>query len=94
MNCERRDCNDKGKRYCQDRISNTQLLDINQVRSLLNCSQRHIYRLVEKDQMPKPIKLGSIVRWSSSVIDNWIFNDCPPVSSLDRKNSHSKKAGK
>ena len=55
---------------------NTALLDVNQVAALLNCSSRHIYRLSDAAKMPRPVKLGNLVRWSRHVIETWIDNGC------------------
>lgn len=43
----------------------------------LGCSTRHVYRLVDAGRMPRPIKLGSLVRWPRAVIDQWIADGCP-----------------
>lgn len=53
------------------------LLDVNQVGELLNCSPRHIYRLSDAGRMPKPLRLGSLVRWNRDVINDWIASGCP-----------------
>jgi len=65
---------------CQEEaaISQTKLLGVNQVAKLLNCSARHVYRLADAGKMPRPIKLGALVRWSRSAIDEWISAGCPP----------------
>lgn len=55
------------------------LLDVEEVSSLLHCSTRHVYRLVDDGKMPKPVKLGSLVRWNRVAIDNWIIDGCKPV---------------
>jgi len=57
--------------------SDTAMLDVNQVATLLNCSSRHIYRLSDAGRMPKPVKLGSLVRWSRAAVETWIAEGCP-----------------
>ena len=58
---------------CSDRIeSNGVLQDVRQLSETLNCSTRHIYRLVDSGKMPKPVRLGSLVRWPRAVIEEWI----------------------
>ena len=57
--------------------SNTVLLDVNQVATLLNCSSRHVYRLSDAGKMPRPVKLGALVRWSRDGIEIWIAEGCP-----------------
>ena len=51
--------------------------DVIAVASILNCSPRHCYRLADSGRMPRPIKLGALVRWDLDVIDAWIRNGCP-----------------
>ena len=45
----------------------------------LGCSARHVRRLADAGRMPRPIKLGSLVRWPRSVIEQWIADGCPNV---------------
>ena len=58
-------------------IPETALLDINQVASILNCSSRHVQRMVDAGRMPKPLRLGYLVRWDKSTIKEWISQGCP-----------------
>ena len=53
------------------------LLDVKAVADLLGCSTRHVYRLSDGGKMPPPVKLGSLVRWSRSAIEEWIDAGCP-----------------
>jgi excisionase family DNA binding protein len=55
------------------------LLDVKTVADMLGCSQRHVYRLRDTDKMPAPVKLGTLVRWSKSVIEHWIAQGCRNV---------------
>jgi len=43
----------------------------------LQCSTRHIHRLVDAGRMPRPIRLGSLVRWRRADIENWIDQNRP-----------------
>ena len=56
-----------------------QLLDVRQVASLLGCSTRTVYRLAQSELMPRPRKLGALVRWPRSEIEAWIIGGCRPV---------------
>lgn len=60
------------------------LLDVEEVAALLRCSTRHVYRLVDSGKMPKPVKLGSLVRWSRAAIEDWINGGCEPVRPVRR----------
>jgi len=48
------------------------LLTINDLTRILRCSKRHVWRLVEKGDMPPPIKIGSASRWKTESINNWL----------------------
>jgi excisionase family DNA binding protein len=48
----------------------------------LGCSTRHVYRLADSGRMPRPIKLGSLVRWPRAVIEQWIADGCPNVRNV------------
>ena len=55
------------------------MLTVNQVARMLCCSSRTIYRLTDSGRMPRPVKLGSLVRWPRDVIEQWIAAGCPDV---------------
>ena len=55
------------------------LLSVKQVAVMLGCSPRQVYRLADAGKMPRPIKLGALVRWIRSTLDTWIFDGCKSV---------------
>ncbi len=55
------------------------LLDVEQVAALLRCSTRHVYRLADGGKMPRPLKLGALVRWDRRTVLDWIDDGCPKV---------------
>ena len=55
----------------------TALLGVGEVAALLGCSTRHVRRLSDSSRMPPPLKLGSLVRWERSVLEEWIGEGCP-----------------
>ena len=61
-----------------------ELLDVNAVALLLDCSARHVYRLSDASKMPPPLRLGALVRWRRSAVLAWIDEECPPVRSARR----------
>ncbi len=61
------------------------LCDVDTVGAMLNCSARHVRRLADAGRMPAPVKLGSLVRWNRTAIDEWIAGGCRPVRSLTAK---------
>lgn len=48
------------------------MLTVDDVAGLLACSSRHVYRLTDSGRMPRPVKLGALVRWSRASIESWI----------------------
>jgi excisionase family DNA binding protein len=56
------------------------LIDIRKVASLLSCSPRHVQRLADMGRMPRPLRLGTLIRWRHSEIDSWIAEGCPSLS--------------
>ncbi|MCD4726055.1 MAG: helix-turn-helix domain-containing protein [Pirellulales bacterium] len=60
------------------------LLDVQAVAKMLGCSQRHVYRLSDASKMPRPVKLGALVRWSAVAIQEWIAGGCKPVRTVKR----------
>jgi len=57
--------------------SPAKLHDVQAVAELLDCSTRHVYRLSDAGRMPPPVKLGTLVRWSRTSIEEWIAAGCP-----------------
>ena len=55
------------------------LFDVKYVAEILQCSVRHVYRLANAGYMPRPVKLGALVRWRREELEDWIADGCPPV---------------
>jgi excisionase family DNA binding protein len=53
------------------------LVNVDHVAQLLDCSTRHVRRLVDMGKCPPPVRLGSLVRWQQSAIEEWISQGCP-----------------
>lgn len=53
------------------------MLTVNDVAEMLNCSARTVYRLTDSGRIPRPIKLGALVRWPRKTIEQWIASGCP-----------------
>lgn len=56
-----------------------QLLDVRELATILNCSSRHIYRMTDAGRMPRPVRLGVLIRWKKAEIDAWLAAGCPPA---------------
>jgi len=53
------------------------LLSVAEVAGLLNCSKQHVRRLADSGRMPRPVKLGALVRWNRAEIEQWLDAGCP-----------------
>ena len=69
------------------------LLTVRQVAALLGCSARHVYRLSDRGAMPRPVKLGNLVRWNrrtgdpATGIEDWIDSGCKPSRAVAKGGS-------
>jgi excisionase family DNA binding protein len=57
--------------------SSPKMLTVHDVARMLNCSTRTVYRLTDSGRMPRPVKLGALIRWPCAIIEQWITNGCP-----------------
>lgn len=53
------------------------LLDVRAVAALLDCSTPHVRRLADAGRMPRPLRLGSLLRWRKTDLESWIAAGCP-----------------
>jgi excisionase family DNA binding protein len=60
------------------------LLDVQQVANLLTCSTRHCYRMADAGKMPRPLKVGTLCRWSRQSLLDWIDGGCKPVATFTK----------
>ena len=60
------------------------LLTIRQIAVILGCSTRHVQRLADGGKMPRPIRLGTLLRWPQLVIEEWVASGCPVSRSPQR----------
>ena len=60
------------------------MLDVAAVALMLGVSARHVYRLADSGQRPRPVKLGGSVRWDRRTIEDWIDSGCPKSSEEGR----------
>jgi len=56
-----------------------ELLDVNHVARLLTCAPRTVYRLADAGKLPRPMRLGALVRWRREEVLAWITDGCPTV---------------
>ena len=67
----------------QDGTYRPGMLTVRDVARMLNCSVRTIYRLTDSGRMPRPVKLGALVRWPRRAVESWINEDCPRTEELE-----------
>lgn len=48
------------------------ILDLEGVAKLFQCSTAHITRLVSRNEFPHPAKIGHLSRWSRSALLAWL----------------------
>ena len=53
------------------------VIDVKKVARMCDCSTPHIRRLSDAGRMPKPLRLGGLVRWRKTDIESWIAAGCP-----------------
>lgn len=56
------------------------MLDVKAVAAMLACSTRHVFRLADAGKMPRPQKLGALVRWrlnGPGGLQEWLDAGCP-----------------
>lgn len=53
------------------------VLDVGGVSELLGCSRRTVRRLNDAGAMPAAIRIGALLRWRRSEIEQWIAAGCP-----------------
>ncbi len=59
-------------------------VDADACASRLGISKRHWLRLVDRGAAPQPTRLGRLVRWKISTLDEWETNGCKPIRQVGR----------
>lgn len=67
------------------------LLTAADVAGLLSCSTRSVYRLSDAGRMPRPLKIGGMVRWSAAAVDAWLLDDCPDCRAAEVRATRTAK---
>lgn len=76
-------------------VSESLLLNVKQVATLLGISPSHVYSMGASGQIPPPQKLGGSVRWNRQEIVSWIEAGCPPMNRWEyQKQNMSKNRSK
>lgn len=56
------------------------LISAEDLASRLSISQRTLWRLLERGQLPHPLRLGGSVRWRADELRQWIEAGCPAAN--------------
>ena len=54
-----------------------QLVDVDRVAELLQCSVRNVTKLAAEGVIPRHRKIGRLTRWSLSELRKWVEDGCP-----------------
>jgi predicted DNA-binding transcriptional regulator AlpA len=65
------------------RFPDLEFLTVQELAEILKCSDRHITHLRAIGAVPKPVKLGSLVRWHRKQIEDWVRDGSPQAESGD-----------
>ena len=57
--------------------NNSALIDVAAVSEILGVCRRTVWRLSSSAQMPASLKIGRLVRWRKSEIEEWVSAGCP-----------------
>jgi len=55
------------------------MFTVHDVAGMLRCSARTVYRLTDSGRMPRPVRLGALIRWPKVVLERWIAEGCPSI---------------
>lgn len=54
-----------------------ELLDAKAVGQILRVTRRHVYRLMNKKQIPQPLRVGGVLRWRRIELQEWLSAGAP-----------------
>lgn len=54
------------------------MLAASDVAALLNCSTKSVYRLNDRGAIPRPVRIGGMLRWHRGQLEQWLADGCPP----------------
>jgi prophage regulatory protein len=53
------------------------LVSANELATMLDVSERTIWRLLSAQKIPRPLHIGGSVRWRVQEVNEWIESGCP-----------------
>jgi len=61
----------------EKRSEKSQLVDVHAAAAITACSASTVRRLADSGRMPKPVKVGRLIRWQRDELERWIREGCP-----------------
>jgi len=61
------------------------MLTIDGVAAMLACSPRTVRRLVDSGRIPRPVRLGGMIRWPRQPFELWVRQGCPSPAKAKRR---------
>ena len=61
----------------KDLPSEALMLTVGGVAAMLACSAKTVYRLADRRRIPRPVRLGKLMRWPRPAFEKWIADGCP-----------------
>jgi len=61
-------------------MSNMKFYTYKDIAELIGCNERTVHNLLAAGRIPKPVRLGRLVRWPVERVDAWISDGCPEPS--------------
>ena len=65
-------------------------LTADEVAALLGVSRAHLWKLHSSGRLPRPIRLGRVVRWDRRAIEAWVEAGAPPRERWEAMRSTSR----
>lgn len=59
------------------------LVDAQEIAQFLGCSPKHVRRMAERGDFPKPVKVGRLRRWPRETIEHWLAGQQQPPSIIE-----------
>ena len=69
----------------QERSVGSELLDVEAVALTLAVSTRTVLRMADSGQMPRPLKVASLIRWRRAELLQWLADGAPNCRPANRR---------
>ena len=60
------------QKSCTPFDSVAMLVRAKEIAAFLGCSPKHVRKLSERGEFPKPVKAGRLLRWSRQSVERWL----------------------